>query len=399
MKRRTTQELTALAREVPWRELDEPAVERVRAQLRQVALAAPPERGVFRDHRRVIAAAVSAAAAVAVAIVWGIGFEGRTAEVRSAATAIAEPEIMRLTDGYIQVRAAERGGRSMRIVVGDAEIEARAADFEVFAQDDRVIAVFAASGMVEVKRFGAAPMILQPGVRWVAQKQGAVEGELPQKVEPAQKAEPAQKVESVGRARARVKRAPPVAEERAVIEQPAAPVIEQPAAPAIEEPAAPAIEPAQTSTATETPPIAALPEPKDVPVHRPAPIAAPEVEGDELYFRRGWTAYRAGLHAEAAQHFARVDPRGPWGEDAAYWHIHAELRIKDELAVTPRMRAFIESYPKSARRGELAVMLGWILVREDRNHEARKLFKLAFEDPSAAVRESARLGYIEADED
>lgn len=366
MKRRTTQELTALAREVPWRELDRPAVDRVRANLREMALAAPPENNVFRDHRRTIAATVLALAAAAVVIAWAIDFGARTARQEDRTATYNEPEVVRLTDGHLQVRAVERGARPMRVVIGDAELEARAADFEVFVENDRLVSVFTAAGMVEVTRLGVAPMILQPGVRWVAQKRVFSERRLV----PAQARRPVEK---------RSQKTP--VEERAV-----------------------AIAPVPTSSAgetpDETPPIAALPEP---PAVQQPPIAAKvepaEPETDELNFQKGWGSYRTGLYAEAARYFSRVDPRGPWGEDAAYWRVHATLGHKEELEAEPLIRNFLDRYPKSARRGELAVVLGWILVDEDRSYEARKLFKLASDDPNAAVRESARRGYVEADDD
>ena len=52
----------------------------------------------------------------------------------------------------------------------------------------------------------------------------------------------------------------------------------------------------------------------------------------------------------------------------------------------------IDRYPSSARRGEAAAMLGWLLIDAGRTDEARAQFLAANRNPSERVRASAQRG-------
>lgn len=102
---------------------------------------------------------------------------------------------------------------------------------------------------------------------------------------------------------------------------------------------------------------------------------------------------RTNHFAAAATAFAQVavlDPDGGLAEDAAYGYAVALARA-DRPEATTGFRAFLDRYPRSPHAGEANAMLGWLLVDTERAEAARR-FRAAIDDPSAAVRDSARAG-------
>ena len=104
---------------------------------------------------------------------------------------------------------------------------------------------------------------------------------------------------------------------------------------------------------------------------------------------------RAGDFAKAAARFAGVvgaAPRGPLADEGAFWHAVATARAGRSAQAIELFREMIDQYPASARRGEAATMLGWLLVDNGRADEAHAQFQAAGADPSERVRASARRG-------
>ena len=53
---------------------------------------------------------------------------------------------------------------------------------------------------------------------------------------------------------------------------------------------------------------------------------------------------------------------------------------------------FLAAYPKSARAGEVSVMLGWMRYEAGQYDDAEHLFRAGFKDKSPRVRKSAQKG-------
>ena len=103
---------------------------------------------------------------------------------------------------------------------------------------------------------------------------------------------------------------------------------------------------------------------------------------------------RGGNFERAAATFARVailDPDGPLAEDASYWYPVALARAKRGEAITA-FREFLARYASSPHAHEASTMLGWLLVDAKQTAEAERRFRVAIDDPSTAVRDSARAG-------
>lgn len=76
----------------------------------------------------------------------------------------------------------------------------------------------------------------------------------------------------------------------------------------------------------------------------PAAAANPALDA----FRDGWTALRAGRHADAMAAFDRAtDPT--IAEDAAYWAAIAAERMGDRTEAARRLTVFLASFPQSGR--------------------------------------------------
>ena len=116
--------------------------------------------------------------------------------------------------------------------------------------------------------------------------------------------------------------------------------------------------------------------------------------GAEAAFGSGLQQLRAGHNAAAAAAFNRtvaLAPAGPLAEDAWYWRAVALARAgagpgREALA------QFLDRYPFSARRGEAAVMLGWLLLDGGDRASAERQFRIGLGDRSARVRGSAQAG-------
>jgi TolA-binding protein len=137
-----------------------------------------------------------------------------------------------------------------------------------------------------------------------------------------------------------------------------------------------------------------LPPARALPPSRPrASRHASAVEN--ALFDAGWSELRAGNARDAATTFAELERRARGHaieEDALYWRAVAVARCKETAAAGRLFREFLARFPVSARRGEAAVALGWILLDEGSVDEARRSFEHAASDPASSVRASAAEG-------
>jgi hypothetical protein len=121
----------------------------------------------------------------------------------------------------------------------------------------------------------------------------------------------------------------------------------------------------------------------------------------EIAFASGWRTLRARKYGPAASAFERAAQASEnassstgalLAEDARYWQAVALARADRNDEARATMALFLDRYPKSARAGEVSVMLGWLLLEvQDRRHAAVR-FRAATADHVAAVRRSARAG-------
>jgi len=104
---------------------------------------------------------------------------------------------------------------------------------------------------------------------------------------------------------------------------------------------------------------------------------------------------RSGDFGKAAAGFAavvEVASHGPLADEGAFWRAVALARAGSSAEAVAAFREMLGAYPRSPRRGEASAMLGWLLVDARRLDEALIRFDAAAQDPSAAVRASARQG-------
>lgn len=366
--------LDALARELPVPPPDPACLERLRTEILAAAGTITPRRPRSFGARTVAAAAVAAVAiAAAVVLLWRI--TGQPAGDRLSPVSIdvaagaevvrvsAPPdEVVYLRQGQLAIEARPLGTTErFRVTTDDAELEVRASRFLVAADRGYLRSVDVIAGMVELRLRSGEPRTLKAGERWTADEQTAIA--------PA---------------------APPVdaAKAPAVAPPPAAPRVT----------AAPTAPTAPTRRARKPAGVAITDQvqvPADTaaePASTPAPLPAAPGERE---FRAGWDALKRGEPARAADSFAasrRIAGRGAIVEDAAYWEGVALARAGRDDAAIRALRAFLSTYPHSARAGEAAARLGWLLVEHGEASEAARWFRSAADDPVPSVRNSARSG-------
>lgn len=251
----------------------------------------------------------------------------------------APDELVYLRDGVLDVEVAPlHPGERFRIVLADAEIEVHGTRFVATAVAGKLVAVDVAHGIVEVRARGASSVLLRVGESW----------------------------------------RPPAP----------VPVITATAPPP---PPPPPAKPKAKRVVAKAPVVA---PPVDVPAAEPVRERAARLPQERAY-DEGWAAMRAGKFADAAKDFARVqllDPGGALAEDATYWYAVALARGDDNASAITAFGDFLEHYAKSRRAGEASAMLGWLLVGAQRPAEAERRFRAAVNDPTPAVRDSARAG-------
>jgi TolA-binding protein len=109
----------------------------------------------------------------------------------------------------------------------------------------------------------------------------------------------------------------------------------------------------------------------------------------EAAFREGWVALRAGHPALAAHWFARVESGSAVAEDAHYWQgvsLARAARLEQAVAVLER---FAARYPRSLRRSEAALVLGWVHLQRHAEKRAASYFAEAMLTDDPATRQKA----------
>ena len=109
----------------------------------------------------------------------------------------------------------------------------------------------------------------------------------------------------------------------------------------------------------------------------------------EAAFREGWVALRAGQPALAAHWFASVESGSAVAEDAHYWQgvsLARAARLEQAVAVLER---FAARYPRSLRRSEAALVLGWLHLQRHAEQRAASYFAEAMLTDDPATRQKA----------
>jgi len=109
----------------------------------------------------------------------------------------------------------------------------------------------------------------------------------------------------------------------------------------------------------------------------------------EAAFREGWVALRAGHPALAAHWFASVESGSAVAEDAHYWQgvsLARAARLEQAVAVLER---FAARYPRSSRRSEAALVLGWLHLQRHAEQRAASYFAEAMLTDDPATRQKA----------
>jgi TolA-binding protein len=109
----------------------------------------------------------------------------------------------------------------------------------------------------------------------------------------------------------------------------------------------------------------------------------------EAAFREGWVALRAGHPALAAHWFGSVESDSAVAEDAHYWQgvsLARAARLEQAVAVLER---FVARYPRSLRRSEAALVLGWVHLQRHAEKRAASYFAEAMLTDDPATRQKA----------
>ena len=140
-----------------------------------------------------------------------------------------------------------------------------------------------------------------------------------------------------------------------------------------------------------------LPEPSvDGAVDSTLTSSGPPGTASEAAFREGWGALRAAQPALAALWFARVESGSPVAEDAQYWQgvsLARAARLEEAAAV---LESFAARYPRSLRRSEAALMLGWVHLQRHAEKRAASYFAEAVltDDPATRQKAAQALAHI-----
>jgi len=265
----------------------------------------------------------------------------------------AREETVVLRDGVIAVYVSTLAAdQRVRILTVDAEVEVRGTRFSVAAESGRLKSVEVVSGRVTVRPREGPAVRLEGGERWTAPSASAppslVSAPAPTRVIPA----------------------PPSAPSPTSV----------PKRPAREATATP-----PTARPVETPNPAPAPTPAAQPPAPPSP--------QTLRFEAGWTALRGGKANAAVDAFdAAANLPGPLVADAHWWRAVALGRAGRDGETLVALNRYLAAYPKSTRRAEASVMLGWLHFAAGRMDAAEAAFRVGAGARRAAVKGRAEEG-------
>lgn len=355
-------DLDSVARSLPAPTRDAERVEQERTSLLAHAAGVAQQQRVSRAP--MIAALATTFAAAAAGLIWFVARPSDPAIPKQTITAIGSAQFERtspwpqfgvhLSDGLVAIHVA-RLAPDERLVVttSDVDVEVHAATFLIGAEHDRVTFVSVSEGNAEVRWARQPPVIVAAGHTWLP----------PQIVmrETIELTPPAQRAASVALAGS------PKQQPRTVERAPSAPADRSPEK---------ATGPAK--------PLEATPKPQP-PAPRPG----------EADFRAGVASLRTGDAVAATRSFAAACPaaRGtPLAEDACFWLGAAAKRAGQAAIARDALAGFLATFPSSARAGEAAAIVGWILYDAGELDAAKQRFELASHDRVPKVKESALKG-------
>lgn len=297
--------------------------------------------------------------------VWAQVTPAPGADFQRQRTAAVETVVLR--DGVIAVYVSPRStDTQVRILTADAELFVRGTRFSVAADAGRLTRVEVISGQVELRPRGRPTVQLADGARWDAESVAEV---VAPKV-PSPVPEPVDKG-AMEPAEARVE-APRTA---------VSPTRSRPTG-------------VSGTSAGATPKSTPAP-PTEAPVPPTAPPAPEEraVSAQTQRFDAGWTALRTGRHTTAVDAFtAAAELPGPLVADAHWWRAVALGRAGRDIEAQSALERYLSTYPRSARRAEASVMLGWLHFASGRMDAAEKAFRGGLDAAKPAVRSRAAEG-------
>ncbi len=152
----------------------------------------------------------------------------------------------------------------------------------------------------------------------------------------------------------------------------------------------------------ESPPPKAAPKPKAKPKKRaqvvlhPKPTPTTPEPAEERAFRDAWSAFARGDMSIAADLFQEAE-RGELAEDARYGRALALQRAGRLIEAQAEMERYLALHPHGRRTPEVAVALGWILLKAGDLESARQRFEQGRASKNERVRHAAERGLRELD--
>ena len=391
------EELDALARTLPVRDRAADRIEQERTSvLAQAASIAQRRRSSVIPVVAGVAAAFAAAAAV---LFWIIVRPGVPAEPKERITALgpahfervaAWPDfVVRVDDGRVGIQVAKlEAGERFRAITSDAEVEVRGTQFTVAAVQGHVASVAVTEGRVEIRYHGEQSIFLAAGDTWsppqtvqrdVIERASASPSSVASAEPPLLVASPDAVPPPAPTPRPSVKTSGPAAKHITTSATHAETVATASAGSAsVGRASATKVVPTATATSSET----------------KTPVVAASRSG-EAEFRAGVAALRAGDASTATKSFTAACTAAQGealDEDACFWVGAAAKRAGDTATARDALARFLTRFPASARAGEAAALLGWILYDAGELDAARQRFDLAAKDRVQKVKESAERG-------
>jgi len=376
-------ELDALSRGLPSHEPPAERAEHNRTTL--LARSGTEPQQARRGSPRIVAAiAIPIAAAAAIAL-W---LTRQSGESQVHATAVVEPRggakydavsdwpdrVVRVDDGTLAVTLPPLAGTDRFRVRGpDGELESTDSTFVVTVARGHLAQVAVSTGRVELRIDGVPAVFLAANQSWsrpITAQRDTLELAKPEPQKPTVKRSQEPTITDAQKPQSPARPEPSKREPAARVER----TIETPSR---ERPVTP------PSTVTPPPPTTPAPS-----------VAAPRAPPGESDFRDGMAALRVSNAAGAARSFglACTLAQGALAEDACFWVGAAARRAGATTQARDALEQFLRRFPSSARAGEAAALLGWILIDLGDLDRAEPQLRRAANDRVPKVRDSATRG-------
>ena len=379
----TNDDLDTLARSMPPPRRDADRIEQDRTSI--LAQAARVTQHKRASRFPVVAAVATTIAAAAAVLIWFVGRPTDATTPKETITAIgparfertaAWPDfIVRIDEGRVAIHVSRLdASERFRATTSDAEIEVRGAKLVVGTEHQRVTFVSVSEGRAELRWAQQPIVVVAAGTTWLPPR--IAERETIELAPPGL-TRPTQPVSQPETATQTAAMAPKANVPRASMKARAASEPDKSDSKADPQPTTTK---ATSGVATES-------------VARSPTEIAPRP--GEVDFRAGVAALRAGDAAAAARLFSTAcaaAQNDALGEDACFWAGAAAKRAGQTAAARQTLTQFLVTYPRSARAGEAAALLGWLLYDAGDLDAAQRHFELAARDAVPKVKESAAKG-------